>query len=162
MSVTRMTSLTSPPEVTVCRILTESDVTQFQETQVLYPAKHMIVSYTRVNRHPLGQSRDRSTCHETHKLPCSHTHGHMYTRRVHPCWKRNCGAEEHNCVLVCTGERLCRVCSSAPLLGSAVSQRRLINSVCCKRLSLHHPLVFCASLTGPGNRTASWKVVGGR
>lgn len=32
--------------------------------------------------------------------------------------------------------------------------------MCCKRLSLHHRLVSCASLTAPGNGTASPRVVG--
>lgn len=62
-SVIPMTSLTG---VTLCHILTDFDVTHFQETLVLYPVNHMIVPYTRVYRHPQGQSCDRSTCHETH------------------------------------------------------------------------------------------------
>lgn len=66
-SVTPMTSLTLPTRFTLCHILTDFDVTQFQETLVLYPVNHMIVPYTRVYWHPLGQSCDRSTCHETHK-----------------------------------------------------------------------------------------------
>lgn len=61
-----MTSLTLSTEVTVCHFLTDFDVTHFQETLVLYPVNHMIVPYTRVYRHPLGQSCDRSTCHGAH------------------------------------------------------------------------------------------------
>lgn len=68
-----MTSLTHSTGVTVCHILTDFDVTHFQETQVLYSVKHMIGPYTRVYRHPLGQSCDRSTCHETHKNVGTHT-----------------------------------------------------------------------------------------
>lgn len=34
-----------------------------KKTLVLYPVEHMTVAYTRVCRHPLGQSCDRSTCH---------------------------------------------------------------------------------------------------
>lgn len=78
LSLGPMTSLTLPTEVILCHILTDFDVTQFQETLVLYPVNHMTVPYTRVYRHPLGQSCDRSTCHEN-------THSHAHTQLFSVC-----------------------------------------------------------------------------
>lgn len=42
---------------------------------------------------------------------------------------------------------------------SAVSYGQLINGVRCKRFSLRHTLVSCASLTAPGSATASQRSV---
>lgn len=67
-----MTSLTPSTEVTLCHFLTDFDVTHFQESLVLYPVNHMTVPHTRVYRHPLGQSCDRSTCHGAHPYTSSH------------------------------------------------------------------------------------------
>lgn len=68
-----MTSLTPSTEVNLCHFLTDFEVTHFQETLVLYPVNHMTVPYTRVYRHPLGQSCDRSTCHGAHTYTSTHS-----------------------------------------------------------------------------------------
>ncbi len=80
----RVTSPTPSTGVTLFQTLTDFDVTHFRETLVLYPVDHMIVPYTRVYRHPLGQSCDRSTCHEPH----THTHTHSQSVSLCMCAKR--------------------------------------------------------------------------
>lgn len=113
-SMIPMTSLTLPTGVTLCHILTDFDVTQFQETLVLYPVNHMIVPYTRVYRHPLGQSCDRSTCHETRT--------HTDTQLLSVCvLKEEMQRAVSGQLLVSEKDRQRRICSGVSPPESAVS-----------------------------------------